>query len=165
MPTYGPNMTGTGADLGVNWTSPGNLTANDASYATWTASDGAGGCFLAGTLIATATGSTPIEQISIDDLVLDAFGAEVRVNALHFLHVEHHLQLIFEDGSDVCVTAEHPFLRGEEWVNAGNLQIGDDLSGKRLSVVIAHHRPVMVYNLSVDGSHTFVANGLRVHNK
>jgi hypothetical protein len=165
MPTYGPNITGTAADLGANWTSPGNITANDASFATWTASDGAGGCFLAGTHITTLDGFKLIEHVKIDDVLMDAYGNEVRVNALHFLHVNQYMTLIMEDGSELHVTAEHPFLRYDVFVKAEDLSIGDILSEKRLANVIVRNEPVMVFNLSVDGSHTFVANGLKVHNK
>jgi hypothetical protein len=165
MPTYGPNITGTAADLGASWTSPGNLTANDASFATWTASDGAGGCFLAGTRITTPDGFKLIEHVEIDNVLLDAFGDEVQVNALHFLHVNQYMTLIMEDGSELHVTAEHPFLKDDVFVKAEDLSIGDTLSGKRLANVIVRNEPVMVFNLSVNGSHTFVANGLKVHNK
>lgn len=165
MPTYGANITGTAADLGASWVTPGNITANDASFATWTANDGAGGCFLAGTRITTSDGFILIEQIEIDDILIDAYGDEVRVNALHFLHVNQYLTLIMDDGSEVNVTGEHPFLRGDAWVKAEDLSIGENLSEKRLVSVTVHEEPVMVYNLSVDGSRTFVANELKVHNK
>lgn len=158
-------MAGTATDLGASWVSPENITANDASFATWTANDGAAGCFLAGTRITTPDGFQMIESVNIDDIVIDAYGDEVRVNALHFLHVTRYLTLIMDDGSEVNVTAEHPFLRGEDFVKAEELSVGDALSGKRLVHVTQHDEPAMVYNLSVDGSRTFIANGLKVHNK
>lgn len=158
-------MAGTATDLGANWVSPGNITANDASFATWTAADGAAGCFLAGTRITTPDGFQMIEAVNIDDIVTDAYGDEVRVNALHFLHVNQYLTLVMDDGSEVNVTAEHPFMKGDDFVKAEDLSIGDILSGKRLVQVIHRNEPAMVFNLSVDGSRTFIANGLKVHNK
>lgn len=76
----------------------------------------------------------------------------------------------FEINGEILVTAEHPFLVGDVWKNAGDLVPGDALraNGGEVVVVRAVDRismGVRAYNLSVDTPHTFYAQGVLVHNK
>ena len=86
-------------------------------------------------------------------------------------HVDPEIVLLTLDDETVETTAEHPFYVvtqndwlplswGGHWVDAGELQIGDDIlqadgtTGEVRSVrVVADSQPM--YNLTVDQAHTF----------
>src|SRR3989344_3143730 len=68
------------------------------------------------------------------------------------------------------VTLEHPFFVDNEWVEAGDLEVGDILktSDGRKAVISGIEKvvdEVEVYNLHVDGPETYYANDVLVHNK
>lgn len=163
MATYGPNTTGTGADLGASWTSPGNITVNDASYAVWSTSDGA--CFIAGTKISTPDGYKFIEDIIAGDVVYDANMNIVTVMKCHVHTVGRYISLSVDSGLNVCATEEHPFLSIDVYKPLSEIMVGDKVSDMIVTDKINITKEIDVYNLSVDGSNTFIANGFKVHNK
>ncbi len=131
----------------------------------------AGGCFLAGTPILTIVGLVSIEDIKPGDQILTrdnngTLTAATVVDTYFGIATEY----IVING-DNNVTASHPFLTPNGWTYAGELKIGDTVYGDGMVAIIVHtveHRNnfgVRVYNLSIDGSHIFTANGLLVHNK
>jgi len=68
------------------------------------------------------------------------------------------------------VTLEHPFFVDNEWVEAGELEVGDVLktSDGRKAIITSIEKvvdDVEVYNLHVDGPETYYANDVLVHNK
>ncbi len=67
------------------------------------------------------------------------------------------------------VTGTHPFFVDGQWVKAAQLKVGDELVGVDGPVAIASLTKMdgvmRAYNISVDGSHTFLAGGVLVHNK
>jgi intein/homing endonuclease len=93
----------------------------------------------------------------------------VMVNAVHKSIANVLLYVKDQNGDDVRVTPEHPFMREnstDKTIPAGELRNGLELPlNKTVSGVTAHFGEVEVINLSVTGSHTFIANGWAVHNK
>jgi intein/homing endonuclease len=68
------------------------------------------------------------------------------------------------------VTGTHPFLSTRGWVTVRELQPGDVLiaaGGRKETVESVEKRTSLVraYNIEVNGSHTFIADGYVVHNK
>ncbi len=134
-----------------------------------------GACFAAGTPIAPREGSKPIEEIRAGDTVRTAdpatgqqrYGKVVRT----FVgEVEKILEVETADGARVKATDGHPFfVEGRGFIEARKLARGDLLrrvDGRRVAVVglgweEAHTR---VYNFEVEGTHTYYAGGVWVHN-
>ncbi len=163
-------------------------------------------CFIAGTLIAMADGtSRPIEHVLVDDLILGSAGRVNRVTEV-LLPVLGHRPLYSLNGSNFFVTSGHPFMTEEGWkaidptaipVQLSELHVGRLTVGDRLLTLTAAAVPVgggrairaeaidvrieavalqslvgqpadpatQLYNLRLDGNHTYFANELLVHNK
>ena len=139
---------------------------------------GGGGCFPAGVLISTPNGQIPIEQIKACDIVTAvARNGRIVSAKVQATHRTQDYVISIRAGSQLLrTTAEHPIcLSGGGFCAAGELNPGDSVllcsenkivSAKienRASVTIAEQEEV--YNLTVDGPHTFIADGFVVHNK
>lgn len=163
-----------------------------------------GGCFVAGTRVAMADGtSKPIELVEIGDRVIGHGGIN-RVLALHRPTLGDR-PLYAVNGAKPFVTASHPFLTIDGWkavdpaasqAEVPGLAVGRLTLGDRLLALAGVAAPVLtggggsveatmrteavtltrlvgyrddpatrLYNLRVDGDHTYVANDLIVHNK
>ena len=122
-----------------------------------------GGCFSAGTPIATPRGDVAIESIHTGDTVLTGQGGTTVVEAT-FVTRARILMLVTDRGS-LRTTAEHPLLCADgEFRLAGDLSRGDRLAGATIRQCLTGlEQPV--YNLQVGTPHTFVAAGFVVHNK
>ncbi|WP_173006101.1 DUF4214 domain-containing protein [Labrenzia sp. THAF82] len=127
-------------------------------------------CFAAGTLILLADGrEKPIEQVQLEDQVMafDGFGAlEPREVTDLFIHGKR--KVLDVDG--VLTTPEHPFLLPDgSYQPIGKLSVGDQIvradgthhTIARIAEVDGVHT---VYNFTVEGLHTYIAAGFRVHN-
>lgn len=126
------------------------------------------GCFIAGTRIKTPTGSIRIQDIVIGDIVCDHAGRACIVEKLMQYECQQWLEVYDESGETTGVTADHPFMLddGITLRPINDVDLGVPLKdGKSLSKVIVRDEPTTVYNLTVSGSHTYVANGFAVHNK
>jgi len=135
-----------------------------------------GGCFPAGTGIATPKGRKAIEQLAAGDQILavDGEGRTVRttvktifVNKSPLLKIETHEGVLL-------ATGDHPISLGRgRFRPAGDLKSGDRITQWENGRLIAGKiRRVdhtagegLVFNLEVNGPHTFVAEGIVVHNK
>jgi predicted lipid-binding transport protein (Tim44 family) len=137
---------------------------------------GGGGCFPAGTRVRTPAGPAPIETLAEGDVVtaVDERGRQVpaRVTATHA--TLSRLLTVQTKRGLLVTTDEHPLLLSSgEYRDAGMLAAGD-------RVAFVHNRlprsaPVtglsssdercVVYNLTVEGPHTFIADGFVAHNK
>ncbi len=89
-------------------------------------------CFVAGTLVSTAGGTKPIEDIAVGDKVwtrnLVTGLDELQLVAETFVHQTVALYHLTINGSVVSTTAEHPFMvQDMGWQMAGNLRPGDVL--------------------------------------
>lgn len=143
-----------------------------------------GTCFVAGTEVTLADGSTrAIEALRLGDSVL-AF--DVDKGALAASPVTHTFVHPDSDGLVIIngrlrATANHPFYANGRWVRADELGVGDTLvtlpagatalaSGsdvRAMSVSSLAFEPerATTYNIEVADQHTYFAGGALVHNK
>jgi predicted phage tail protein len=134
---------------------------------------GGGGCFLGHTLIAVPNGTKRIDKLAVGDIVLSFDDAgklhEAKVLKVHQHEDERVLRYKLWGGQCIDATPNH-------WVlNQFNAFVEIDTLGADdcLVDVNDHLRPIIskeelckgtVYNLTVEGHHTFIAEGIRVHN-
>ena len=125
-------------------------------------------CFIGGTLIETLSGGVDIKDLKIGDTIVDIYGRPVRVRAVMVIEVDTLIRLTGENGLDTGVTPEHPFIDNDlkTTIAAGTLVPGQKLPLNKTIVATKIERGKWpVYNLSVTGSNTFIADGFAVHNK
>lgn len=131
-----------------------------------------GGCFLPGTKITLANGKTKnIEDIQVGDVIL-TFKNEVdntlvpgTVKKLQTHTVSEYLIV----NNKIRVTPEHRVLVNGQWTTAGEMKVGDFLRGENgepVEVLSVEHQYglVKVYNFEVENYHTYIAEGIYVHN-
>jgi|TARA_R100000482_G_scaffold53888_1_gene19327 predicted phage tail protein len=134
---------------------------------------GGTGCFTGDTLVSVPGGSKPIEEIKIGDIVcsFDDKGKihEGKVLKVHKHENERAIKYTLWGGKDLNATPNH-------WVlNQYNAFVEIDTLGSDDCLVdeFNHLLPIVsrtelglktVYNLTVEGHHTFIANTIRVHN-
>jgi hypothetical protein len=132
---------------------------------------GGGGCFAAGTLVETEFGPYPIELLEVGDRVLsldEATGSLTQATITRtYKSVRYEYYVI---NGTLEVTSEHPFWMNGSWVNAEDIKVGDrilDWNNEKIPVESIERtvRGVRVYNIEVDGTHTFYVEGVLVHNK
>jgi hypothetical protein len=123
-------------------------------------------CFVAGTLVATLAGATPIEEVKIGDQVL-ALNQETQqveladVVRLFEREAPETWILTIEGGSQVETTAEHPFfVEGKGFTRVDQLQVGDQLrtsEGERLVLagIEVKAAPKQVFNFEVADRHNY----------
>ncbi len=146
-------------------------------------------CFVAGTLVSTAEGFKPIEELKVGDLVLTrnefADGEETDndhqpVTELITTHPSELLELTLSDGESeetLTTTANHPFysLDTKSFVHADQLEESSRVAsadGQPLTVTAISRRAASegetftTYNIEVAGSHTYFVGRQRawVHN-
>ena len=137
-------------------------------------------CFAAGTMIETADGDRPIEEIQIGDLVLSAnpktgeIAYKPVVNT--YVHVTDTVLYLTIDGETIETTREHPFwVEGQGWTSAELLQPGDVVRLKDGSNLYVDNVEVVelpegeyaaVYNFEVSDFHTYYVSDfdVLVHN-
>ncbi|TXH15018.1 MAG: hypothetical protein E6R03_08090 [Hyphomicrobiaceae bacterium] len=124
-------------------------------------------CFVEGTLIDTPRGKVSIEVLQNGDEVIDIHGETVTVKNIVAGEVDVLIELTDEHGIKTGVTPEHPFFTDSKLtIDAAKLVPGQNLpGGKTLTSVKAFRGKFKVFNLSVSGSNTFIADGYFVHNK
>jgi predicted phage tail protein len=134
---------------------------------------GGGGCFLGHTLVAVPDGTKRIDKLAVGDIVLSFDDAgklhEAKVLKIHRHENERVLRYKLWGGQCIDATPNH-------WVlNQFNAFVEIDTLGADdcLVDINQHLRPIIskeelckgtVYNLTVEGHHTFIAEGIRVHN-
>lgn len=137
-----------------------------------------GGCFVAGTLVATASGNIPIETVKAGDKVLsfNPDTQEVTEKTVEETFIRSTKEFVhITVGNDVITTTpEHPFyVMKKGFVNAADLRAGDILctvNGDCVIVEMVQHEiletPAAVYNFRVETNHTYFVGqeGVGVHN-
>ena len=135
-------------------------------------------CFIAGTMVLTATGLVAIEKLSAGDVVistnpdtLETAGKTVLETYVRKVDKLVHLTI---NGEEIVTTDNHPFyVQGRGFINAGNLLVGDKLisvNGEDLFVekhrIEELHEPATVYNFQVEDYHTYFVGdcAVWVHN-
>lgn len=131
-----------------------------------------GGCFLRGTRILMADGSTkPIEEIVVGDVILtkaDEFSSEL-VKDRVVRTFEHTVGEYLVINGWLKVTPIHRVFVNGKWKTAGEVRIGDwfiDSASRRVAVTSVEkvETLVEVYNFETALYHTYFADGLYVHN-
>ncbi|MEO7718302.1 MAG: polymorphic toxin-type HINT domain-containing protein, partial [Capsulimonas sp.] len=137
------------------------------------------GCFVAGTPVQMADGSTKaIEKVKVGDLVISRDEKTGKTKAKRVTDTIVHekvptIALHFQNGETIVTTAPHPFyVKGKGFVNAGDLAVGNAIvtrAGPRVKIIgIEHLAEAKVYNFTVDGYHTYFighkSGGYWVHN-
>lgn len=134
---------------------------------------GGGGCFGAETNITMSDGSLkPIHKVSVGDtirtLTNGKTGANViaKVTSVHKTDTDGYLLI---NGS-LQITPNHILSINNRWRMAGEIQVGDTLireNGNTESVRTIQYinEQIPVYNLTIEGYHTFIADGIWVHNQ
>jgi predicted phage tail protein len=134
---------------------------------------GGGGCFLGHTPVSTPSGARRIDELKEGDLVL-SFDDQGKLHTAQVLKVHVHenervIRYTLWGGEHLDATPNH-------WVlNQFNAFVEIDSLGPDDCLVDGndHLRPIVskteigpgtVYNLTVEGHHTFIANNIRVHN-
>ncbi len=137
-------------------------------------------CFTEDTLIATPTGPKAISLIEIGEQVLsfDHQMGDFKIGKV--TQVFHHLKdmrprvkVRLEGGTEVTATTNHPFWApdSEKFMPIGEMAAGDfvfTVAGgweKIVAIEPTEGGPADVFNLTVKGFNTYVANGIAVHNK
>jgi len=137
---------------------------------------GGGGCFPAGTKVATPNGPTAIETLTSGDEVLAVTheGVTLRTTVKTIFISKNQVLKIKTSGGILSATDEHPVsLGGGRFKQAGDLRPGDHivrwkdgrLVAKTVRKVSRIEGEGLVFNLQVDEPRTFVAEGMVVHNK
>jgi hypothetical protein len=134
---------------------------------------GGGGCFLAGAPITMADGSTkPIEEIRAGDFVLayDEIAKQMKPDKVREVHKPVEVPFYLVVNQSMKLTPNHRVLSKGEWVEIGQLAVGDTLTapgGKAVPIekIEKVEGKVTVYNFAVNPYETYVANGVIVHNK
>lgn len=135
--------------------------------------NGGGGCFLAGTPITMADGTTkPIEKIQAGDTILafDEISKTMKPDKVKMVHdpVEVPYYLVVNDAMQL--TPNHRVRSKGEWIEIGKLKVGDTLtapdgSDVPIKSIKRIDEKVAVYNFAVNPFETYVANGVIVHNR
>lgn len=140
--------------------------------------EGCSWCFPAGTMILTPDGEKSIEKLSLGDMVITKDGIHP-VESLLCRDSDDLVKIKALDMRDTVVTKEHPYWGKDknsdtpQWIPVEELCEGDqiclkELSGKykwtEVQSIEKLNEKNKVYNLTVSGDHSFVANGAIVHN-
>ena len=86
-----------------------------------------GGCLSPGTKIFTRGGYKNIEEITEDDFVYTKEGEFMKVLETHNFKDKELLQIEFDDGYKVTCTPEHKFFIDDEWVEAKDLIVDNEV--------------------------------------
>jgi len=136
-------------------------------------SPGPNGCIAHGTKILTPSGLEAIENLTVGSSVL----SQNQEGGLETAHVtwkgqfvtKQYLKLNFSDGSFLECTPTHPLGTMSGWIKVGKLRNGDWVLARKGQIQIngiqALSAPQTVFNITVEPSPTYFANGVLVHNK
>jgi replicative DNA helicase len=131
------------------------------------------GCLSAGTRVSLADGrSVPIAALAGQTpTVATLDGGRMGAGATSRAWLTGRkpvFRLTTTGGNTLRATSNHPFLGPEGWKALGDLRPGDRIARTDLAwdtvTSIEPHGVEDVYDMTVPGSHNFVANGLIVHN-
>lgn len=143
-----------------------------------------GGCFVPGTFVTMSDSSQKsIELVQVGDSILTPEGARTVIATPRNTAYAGKLYA-FNGSGHYFVTPSHPFMTPEGWksinpamthaedpgLSVGKLKVGDtilreDGSQFLLTTLEAREAKTTVYNLTIDGTHEYYADGYLVHNK
>ena len=120
--------------------------------------------FSAETLVATETGLQPITEVDEGELVYAYNEATGEVGLYpvtdEIAHLDHEIVTVVIEGERIYTTPEHPFYVNGQWIDAGQLSVGNlvrrlDGSAGDVEAITLEERPQVMYNLTVAEAHTF----------
>ena len=130
------------------------------------------GFFTKGTKVKTPLGYATIESLKKGDLV-KSYDTKVEAKVDSevtetFLHENHDGYLVIN--GNIKTTSNHPFYSNGDWVDAGELSVGDkilhvDGLEHTIESIENYDDTIDVYNIEVDGNHNYYAENYLVHNK
>ena len=130
-----------------------------------------GGCFLSGTKVDIIDGDISIEDLQIGDEVktYDLKNSKQKKSKVTETY-KHNVDGYLIINDIIKTTPNHPFYSDGEWIQAGQLSIGDkilhvDGEEHKVSSIETFDDNIDVYNIEVDGTHNYFAEGYLVHNK
>ena len=135
-------------------------------------------CFVAGTMILTASGLVAIENIKAGDKVISTYPETMETSPKTVLetYIREVTTLVHltVNGEEIVTTVDHPFyVKNQGFIKAGELIVGDELLDVNGNVLLVENfdvelteEPVKVYNFQVEDFHTYYVgeNGVWVHN-
>ena len=135
-------------------------------------------CFVAGTMVLTASGLTAIEKIRAGDKVIstnaETFETEEKLVLETYIRQTDKLIHLVINGEEIITTETHPFyVKDRGFVDAGELLVGDSLLDVHGNVLLIEdiqieypQEPTTVYNFQVEDFHTYYVgeNATLVHN-
>ena len=135
-------------------------------------------CFVAGTMILTASGLVAIENIKAGDKVIstdpETFETAEKTVLETYIREDSKLIHLMINGEEIITTETHPFyVNNRGFVNAGELKVGDELLDSDGEVLFVENYTVeltkdliTVYNFQVEDFHTYYVgkNCVFVHN-
>ncbi len=129
-------------------------------------------CFTAGTMILTPGGEQSIEALVVGDEVVsyDVDTGERAVSTVVGLYESGDENVVLNINDRITVTPKHPFYTSDGWAEAGELALGADLlteagEWETVTSIVAQENDEPVYNLQVEPTNTYYAEGVLVHNK
>ena len=135
-------------------------------------------CFVAGTMILTASGLVAIENIKAGDKVIstdpETFETAEKTVLETYIREVTTLVHLTVNGEEIVTTVDHPFyVKNQGFIKAGELIVGDELLDINGNVLLVENfdveltdKPVKVYNFEVEDFHTYHVGrlGVLVHN-
>jgi uncharacterized protein YfaS (alpha-2-macroglobulin family) len=137
------------------------------------AAERGGGCFVAGTQILMGDGSLQnIEKVKVGDTVTtrksetDTTLVTAKVTGTHQTEEDGYLII----NRNLKVTPNHILWVNNTWKMASEIQVDDSMVAENGETIVVDSvewfaQKVQVYNLTVEGYHTYFANGYWVHNQ
>ncbi len=130
------------------------------------------GCFTGETQILLADGTTKkMEEIAVGDQIatLAAPDENILVTDRVVGKVKHLVGGYLLINNQLEVTPIHRILINGQWLTAGEAKVGDQLmntDGQPVTIYSIEkiYQPTIVYNLTTENTHTFIADGFYVHN-
>ena len=131
-------------------------------------------CFVAGTMILTASGLVAIENIKAGDKVIstDPETMETSPKTVLETYIREVTTLVHltVNGEEIVTTVDHPFyVNSRGFVKAGELAIGYELLDVNGNVLLVEKfnveltdEPTTVYNFQVEDFHTYHVSGFGV---
>ena len=124
-------------------------------------------CFVAGTMILTASGLVAIENIKAGDKVIstdpETFETAEKTVLETYIREDSKLIHLMINGEEIITTETHPFyVKNQGFIKAGELIVGDELLDVNGNVLLVEKfnveltdEPVTVYNFQVEDFHTY----------
>jgi len=129
-------------------------------------------CLLPETIVNTKEGEKRIKDVKVGDLVLSHKGNWRRILGKMKTKRDRYLKVKLSNGKILKITSDHLVLKEERWIEVRNLKLGDAIDGKNkmtfeeIEILSVEEviEEVEVYDIAVEEDHSFLAEGVFVHN-